>query len=93
MGAKRPNSAARIRVYLPSICASVSGDEVLDDAVLAALVVEDMCWSIARDDWISREPRWWQRRKLARWEAEHEELCNQRDGIRCLARRCGVLSR
>jgi hypothetical protein len=53
--------------------------------------VEDTCWRIAEDDWITRQPRGRQRRRLRRWEAEHTQLHRQRKEIRALARRCGLL--
>lgn len=91
METNKRHSPARIRLYLPSVQTSLSGEQVLSDPVLAALVIEDMCWSFARDDWISREPYRWQRRKKERWQAEYRALCDQREEIRCLARHCGLL--
>ena len=92
MDLNQPKRAARIRLYLPSICVSVRGDQVLEDPVLAAVVVEDMCWGIARDAWLARKPRPWRRRKVARWSAEHEALHEQRERIKCFAQECGLLA-
>ncbi len=88
----RSNSPARMNLYLPSVRLSVSGEDVLDDPVLAALVVEDTCWCIARDDWLARHPHRWRRRKVDRHQAEHQQLCDQRDEVRSLARHCGLLA-
>jgi hypothetical protein len=85
------NGTGAMRIYLPSVNMSVRAGNVLDDPMLAALVVEDTCWHIAEDDWITRQPRGWQRRRIRRWEAEHAQLHRQRNEIRALARRCGLL--
>lgn len=86
-----PHRSARIRNYLPSICTSISAEDILDDRLSAALVVEDTCWSIARDDLLARERHRWQRRKRIRWCEEYKALQHQRAEIKSLARRCGVL--
>jgi hypothetical protein len=41
MDAGKPNRAATIRLRVPCVGISVPGDEVLDDPVLAAVIVED----------------------------------------------------
>lgn len=90
MEKNRPNSPARVRLYLPSVHASITGEDVLNDSMLAALAVEDICWSVARDDWISRQPSRWHWRKLRRWQAEYQALCKERDEIRIRAGHCGL---
>ena len=92
MNRHRSNSPARMKLYLASVHRTVSGDDVLDDPVVAALVVEDTCWCIARADWLARRPRPWRRRKFDQHEAERQQLCDQRDEIRSLARVCGLLA-
>lgn len=91
MDRSTPRRSARIRIYLPSICTSISGDDFLNDPLSAALVVEDICWAIAQDDWISREPRHRRRRERIRWNKEYQALQQQLAEIKSLARRCGVL--
>ncbi len=92
MDAQLPPGAPDIRLFLSSVGTSVNGSAVLDDRLLSVIVVEDACWAFARDAWISRQPHSWQRHKLARWHAEHDQLCAQRDLIRALARSCGLLT-
>lgn len=87
---RRPRSASSIRIYLSAVRASISGQEVLNDSALAALVVDDICWSIAYDAWISGKPRRWRRREWRRWEAEYEALDDERQKIETRAQRCRV---
>lgn len=87
----KPRAVRSLRLHLASIGTSIPAAQVLDDPLLTALAVEDMCWRIAEDDWTARRPRRWQRRKLRRWYAEHDALRRQRDQLRALAGRCGIV--
>ena len=87
-----PGERAATRIYLPSVRASVRIDGLLGDEELRALVVEDLCWVAAQHDWFARRPHSWQRVRLARWQAEGRLLDEQRDQLRRLARRCGILA-
>lgn len=85
-----PTGVTGRRLYLRSLRASVRVRDVLDDPLVAVIVVEDSCWRFAEQDWLAREPRRWHWRKKRRWEREYPALCEQRDRIRALARRCGL---
>ena len=78
------------RMYLPSIHTSISAEDILRDTLSATLVVEDICWCVAHDDWISRQPHRWRRRKRSDWDKEHEALQQQRAQIKSL---CAPLRR
>lgn len=86
-----PASDVRARLYLFAVGTSVIMSDVLADRVLSAIVVEDTCWTIEQQDWVSRRPHRWQRRKTAAWESEHDELYARRTLIRSFARSCGVI--
>lgn len=76
--------------YLSSLRQAVSSSALLDDPRLCALAAEDAAWCAALLDWDRRAPMGWQRRKLRRWNAEHEQLIAQRDQLRVLARSLGI---
>lgn len=80
----------RARLYLFAVGTSVRLSDVLDDSLVAAIAVEDACWTIAQQDWVARRPRRWQRRKLAAWQAERDDLYDQREQIRSIAQACGL---
>jgi hypothetical protein len=80
-----------LRLYLDSVPASVPAGDVLDDPMLAAPVVEDTCSRIAHAGWFARRPRRRQYRRMRRWQAERMVLREQRDQVRALARRCGLV--
>lgn len=90
IGADMSSDATVTWVRLRTAGTAVRGDYVLQDPVLAALAVEDLCWEIARSDWAAREPRRWQPRRRARWHAEDEELWARRAQLRRTARLCGL---
>lgn len=91
MDDRRSRAVRNLRLHLASIGTSIQASKVLDDPLLTALAVEDVCWRIAEDDWTARRPHPWQRRKMRRWHAEHEALCQQRDQLRSIAQRCGIV--
>ena len=76
----------RARLYLFAVGTSVRLSDVLDDSLVAAIAVEDACWTIAQPDWVERRPR----RKLAAWQAERDDLYDQREQIRSIAQACGL---
>ena len=90
MDMRRRSNAAAFRIYLRCLDAWVLAEQLVQDPVLSALAVEDVCWYFSRDDWFSREPRRWQRRKLARWRAEGQYLQQEQQRLRSIARRCGL---
>lgn len=91
MATSKPGDApARWLIRMRAVGTALPADELLTDSVLAALVVEDLCWEIALADWGSREPQHLHWRLIARWRAEERELWEQRRRIRAAARRCGL---
>jgi len=49
------------------------------------LVVEDVCWQAAIEDWKQRRPPWWRRGARAAWRAEGAQLATEADRLRDLA--------
>jgi hypothetical protein len=88
MHRNRSSDSAQLVFHLDTIRASVNGADLLEDALLRALVVEDSCWTVAMDDWRARRPHRWQRPEIKRWRAEGDELRCQRRQIEHLARHC-----
>ncbi|GAA2008870.1 hypothetical protein [Catenulispora subtropica] len=56
---------------------------------VTALVVDDLCWQAAAEDWEHRRPAWWRTRARAAWRAEGAELAATADRLRAAAE--GVL--
>lgn len=91
MDDRKPSAVENMRLHLACIGTSIRAAQVLEDPLVTAVAVEDLCWRVAEDDWMSRRPHAWQRRKMRRWHAEHEALCRQRDQLRRIAQRCGIV--
>ncbi len=62
----------------------------LDRADIAAVVIEDLCWSIATADWSARRPPVWRRHARAAWRADGEALQAKRDRIRLMVSETGL---
>ena len=60
-------------------------------ADVAAVVIEDLCWSIAMADWSARRPSVWRRRARAAWRADGEALQALRDRIFRMAVEIGLV--
>jgi|GEM_PF-2314317 len=47
-----------------------------------ALVVEDLCWEAAAEDWKHRRPHWWRLGARASWKAEGVQLAFEAEQVR-----------
>jgi hypothetical protein len=84
---------ARARpVYLRSSGIEIHDTDLRADHLLQAVLVEDACWALAVDDWASRRPRTWRRRRMRSWYVEHGALATDRRRIQHLAGYCGALA-
>jgi hypothetical protein len=61
-----------------------------DRPEVAAVVVEDLCWRIALEDWQARRPPWWHRRARAAWRRVGESVQAERDRVALMARAAGI---
>lgn len=91
MDAEASRNTGAIWIHLPTLGISLSATDLLGDAFASALAADDLCWRIARDDWMSRRPPRWRWRRWAAWRAEFEQLRTERDAIRAAGRRCGLV--
>jgi hypothetical protein len=76
-------------VYLESVdrCTAIVD---FNEHQVAALIIDDLCWSIATSDWATRRPPLWRRKNRAAWRAEGELLHTTRHGLRRTADRVGI---
>lgn len=68
-------------VYLASIAAWIPTIYGADRPLVGALLSEDTCWVIARDDWRGRRPPLWHRSERAAWRVEAKLLEQKRTRI------------
>ncbi len=61
-----------------------------DNPLVSALLSEDTCWQIAREDWQRRKPRPWRLEERRTWRAEGAVLENKRDRLREQAAELGL---
>lgn len=63
-----------------------------DNPLISALLSEDTCWQIAREDWQRRKPRPWQLEERRAWRAEGTVLEAKRDRLREQAAEFGLVA-
>jgi hypothetical protein len=63
-----------------------------DNPLVAALLSEDTCWQIAREDWQRRKPRPWRLEERRAWRAEGTVLEAKRDRLREQAAEFGLVA-
>jgi len=81
-----PAASPQPGLFMSALGAQVPATEILDDRLLLALLVDDCCWRIAKEDWLKRRPQHWRHRNIARWIDEHAVLAQEAQRIRTLAR-------
>jgi len=62
-----------------------------DNPLVAALLSEDTCWQIAREDWQRRKPRPWRFEDRRVWRLEGTVLDGKRDRLREQAAELGLV--
>jgi hypothetical protein len=78
-------SSPKPGLFLSTLDTYVPHTAVLDDRLLLTLLVDDCCWRIAKEDWLSHRPQRWQCREVADWIDEHAALAHEAQRIRTLA--------
>jgi hypothetical protein len=81
-----PNRATTPRIYLRCAAMFVAGDAVLADPVLSGLAADDLSWQLHWEDWLRRQPRGWQWRRLRHWKAEGQDISTERERLRVAIR-------
>jgi hypothetical protein len=77
-------------LYLRSLGHCVPVAE-MDRPEVAAVVIEDLCWQIALDDWVTRRPHGWRRQHArAAWRMDGERLLAERDRMAMMACEVGM---
>ncbi|MBS2965499.1 hypothetical protein KGA66_20790 [Actinocrinis puniceicyclus] len=64
--------------------ARVPAAMVVESAALLRAAVEEVCWQVAVDEWLSARPRRWRRRAYAAWAAQLKDLERRREQLRRL---------
>ena len=90
MDCDRSDRAGPAHCTLISVPTVIEFDRLLTDPRWAAFAAEDACWKLALDDWRSRTPHRWQRRRLRRWVAEGVLLFADQERLQALAYRYGL---
>lgn len=62
-----------------------------DNPLVSALLSEDTCWQIAREDWQRRKPRPWRLQDRRTWRAEEAVLEDKRGRLREQAEELGLV--
>lgn len=71
-------------VRLKAVNLTVPADLGLVSPTMRMIVVEDMCWDLAREAWRARRPPLWCRARRRAWRAEGAVLDAKRDRIRAV---------
>ena len=71
-------------VRLKAVNLTVPVDLGLLTPTMRMVVVEDMCWDLAREAWRARRPPLWRRARRRAWRAEGAVLDAKRDRIRAV---------
>ncbi|MBS2535240.1 hypothetical protein KGQ20_20975 [Catenulispora sp. NF23] len=72
-------------LHLASVGSNVAARFLTESPSVAVLVVEDLCWQAATEDWKHRRPHWWRPRARTVWKAEGALLEAKADRLRQLA--------
>jgi hypothetical protein len=65
--------------------ACVAADLDLLTPTMRVVVVEDLCWALARHAWLERQPRWWRPAARRTWATERTALDAKQERLRELA--------
>jgi hypothetical protein len=72
-------------LHLETTGGHVAARFLTESPPVATLVVEDLCWQAATEDWKHRRPHWWRPGAQAAWKAEGAELAVQAERLREMA--------
>ncbi|HEX5401618.1 MAG TPA: hypothetical protein VFX16_04870 [Pseudonocardiaceae bacterium] len=61
-------------LQLQALGMTVAADLDLLTPTMRVVVVEDLCWALAREAWLARRPAWWRRAARRAWAEEEAVL-------------------
>ncbi|HYS37724.1 MAG TPA: hypothetical protein VEO01_19075 [Pseudonocardiaceae bacterium] len=70
---------------LQAVPACVPADLDLLTPTMRVVVVEDLCWALARHAWLERRPYWWRPAARRTWATERTALDAKQERLRELA--------
>jgi hypothetical protein len=80
-----PDTQPTWNLRLESTGSRVAARFLIETPNAAALVVEDLCWQAATEDWKNHRPHWWHPQARAAWQAEGDELAAEAAALRQMA--------
>lgn len=82
---RRAGTPEECGLEIQTLGQSVAADLDLLTPTMRVVVIEDLCWAMAREAWLARRPGWWRFPARRAWAAEEAALDAKRDRLRDMA--------
>jgi hypothetical protein len=80
---RQPTNALGLKIQ--TLGRTVPADLDLLTPTMQVVVIEDLCWALERDAWLSRRPPWWRFAGRRAWAAQEAALDAKQERLRDMA--------